>query len=78
MTELLEIRILAETYYKVSMECLLNILIMYLLAVNPSNPSFIYLCRLYFIAYLLRKFKLGILAMRLGCHLENVTSYHSL
>lgn len=51
---------------------------MYLLAVNPSNPSFIYLCRLYFIAYLLSKFKQGILAMHLGCHLEKVTSYPSL
>jgi len=51
---------------------------MYLLAVNPSNPSFMYLCRLYFIAYLLSKFQLGILAMHLGCHLEKVTSYHSL
>lgn len=51
---------------------------MYLLAVNPSNPSFIYLCRLYFITYLLSKFKLGILAMYLGCHPEKENFYHSL
>lgn len=78
MTELPEIHILAESYQKVSMECLLNILIMYLLAVNPSNSSFIYLCRLYFTAYLLSKFELGVLAMHLWCHLEKVTSYRPL
>lgn len=51
---------------------------MYLLAVNPSNSGFIYPRWLYFIAYLLSKFKLGIWAQRLECHLEKVTFYHSL